>query len=279
MYFSYHKKSRPTGEILADVLGIDHGIDPPENLYGDINLIRWGNRRNPSVDRTYELVLNNAESIGKASDKFNSLHIMAENGINVPIPVEGDDFDDLIEQFGYPIIGRQFHHARGTDINLILQKRDFRRVKSDYYIPYIPTNREYRIHVVRDKVIRVQGKYLDFPEQSVPHIRNYATGYRFRTPNIKLKSDRLEAAIKAVSSLGLDFGAVDLIIADDGQYYILEVNTAPSCSRATGEAYIKEFANLLGVDNGQISLQSLANLEAEERDSEEEEDDGYEEEE
>lgn len=195
---------------------------------------------------------------------------MADAGINTPAAFV--NFDEALEAFGYPILGRKIRHTRGLDINLILQRRDDRRTPSDYYIPYIPTNREYRIHVVREKVIGIRGKYLDFPKQAVPHIRNYKYGYRFRTPNVNLRANRLEAAVNAVSSLGLDFGAVDLIIADDGQYYILEVNTAPSCSRKTGKAYVMEFANLLGVENGQISLQALADLEAEERDSEEEED-------
>lgn len=267
MFFSYHTKSLPTGEILASALGIDHGIEPSE-LHN--KMVRWGNRRNPSVDESYELVLNSAEAIEKASDKFNSLFAMEFVGINVPMPFE--DYEEALENYGYPLLGRRFRHTRGMDINLILQKRDVRRIHSDYFIPYIPTNREYRIHIVRDKVIRIQGKYLDFPEKAISYIRNYEFGYRFRTPNVNLKPDRLEAAKKAVSCLGLDFGAVDLIISDDGQYYVLEVNTAPSCSRKTGEAYVKEFANLLGVDNEQISLQSLANLETEERDSEEEED-------
>ena len=271
-YFAYHKKSLPTGKILANALQIEHGIDPSDAPPQVTSLIRWGNRKNLFSDGTYDVVLNSAKAIERASNKLESLLIMAEADINVPTPFE--NFDDALDEYGYPLLGRQIHHTRGLDINLILQRRDDKRNPSDYYIPYIPTNREYRIHVVRDKVISVQGKYLDFPEKAVPHIRNYEHGYRFRTPSLRLKPDRLEAAIKAVSSLGLDFGAVDLIIDDYGVYNILEVNTAPSCSRKTGLAYVMEFANLLGVDNGQISLQELANLETEERDSEEEEDGG-----
>ncbi len=264
MFFAYHNKSKPTGEILAATLGMENGFDPPDS--GE-SLIRWGNRRNPSADSNYDVVLNAEEAIKNASDKFESLFTLSEAGVNVPAASE--EWEEIQEEYGYPILGRRFRHARGSDINLILQKRDVRRIASDYYIPYIPTSREYRIHVVRDKVIRIQGKYLDFPDQAVSHIRNYEHGYRFRTPNVRLKPDRLEAAITSVKSLGLDFGAVDLIIADDGNYYILEVNTAPSCSRRTGKEYIMEFSNILGVDSGQITLQTLESLSQEERDTEE----------
>ncbi len=266
MHFLYHRKSQPTGQIIAETLGFQHGINIPG--FVEDNLIRWGSRRSPEYDDQYEIVLNPAEAIERASDKFNSLFEMMDAGINTPAPFES--FEECLEEYGYPIIGRKFRHARGTDIKLILQRRDVRRGQSDYFIPYIPTNREYRLHVVRDKVIRIQGKYLDFPELAVSHIRNFENGYRFRTPNVTLRPDRLQAAVTAVSSLGLDFGAVDLIIGDDGSYYILEVNTAPSCSRATAKAYINEFVNLLGVDNGQIELQRLENLTNVEQDSEEE---------
>jgi hypothetical protein len=95
--------------------------------------------------------------------------------------------------------------------------------------------------VVNDEVIRVQGKFLDNPKQAQAHIRNYATGYRFRAPRRRLKPERLTMAVEAVKSLGLDFGAVDLLVADDGLGYVLEVNTAPSCSPITLGAYAVAF--------------------------------------
>lgn len=254
---------------MAAALGILGGREPSLHTTKD-SLIRWGNRVDEWCDEEYEIVLNPAKAIKLASNKLESLYVMHEAGVEVPYASE--DFYDVLNECGYPILGRKFRHSKGTDIKLILQKRDVRAGESDYFIPYIPTNREYRLHVVRDKVIRIQGKYLDFPEESVPHIRNHANGYRFRTPNLRLRPERIQATITAVSSLGLDFGAVDLIIAEDGVYKVLEVNTAPSCSKLTGKKYVEEFANLLGVDNGQIEIQELEKLSTEERDSDEEED-------
>lgn len=221
-------------------------------------MIRWGNRGSPSLDNYCAKVLNSANAIKLASNKLESLYVMHEEGVNVTYASES--FEEVLQECGYPILGRKFRHSKGTDIKLILQKRDVRAGDSDYFIPYIPTSREYRVHVVRDKVIRVQGKYLDYPVNTVSHIRNHDSGYRFRTPRLRLRSERLQAAVTAVSSLGLDFGAVDLIIAEDGSYNVLEVNTAPSCSRLTGKMYVEEFANLLGVDNEQIKVQELERL-------------------
>ena len=45
-------------------------------------------------------------------------------------------------------------------------------------------------------------------------------------------------AISAVDSLGLDFGAVDIIWNEsEDQYYVLEVNTAPGVEGTTLQKY------------------------------------------
>lgn len=267
MFFAYHSRSRPTGEILARALGIPAG-EPLGWEQDHLSLIRWGSRAGTDAGR--ERVLNPRSSIARASNKLESLHLLRDRGIPVP------DFDTnpeaLLERSNYPILGRRLQHARGTDIVLCLQRRDYRRRPRDYYVAYIPTNREYRLHVAGGEVIRVQGKYLDVGEDYVPWLRNYATGHRFRAPRRRLHNARLNDAVGAVEALGLDFGAVDLIVADDGSHYVLEVNTSPSCSPLTGAAYVNAFARMLDLDAGRINFGALdlLNPEQEERDSEDE---------
>lgn len=119
----------------------------------------------------------------------------------------------------------------------------------DFYTAYVPNRREYRIHVFQGEVIRVQGKYLDYPEQHTnEYIKNYGQGFRFRAPDRELNADRLEAARRAVDALGLDFGAVDLLVGVDRLCYVLEVNTAPACSPLTAQAYVRKFAEWLEVE-------------------------------
>lgn len=201
--------------------------------------------------------MNNSPALTKASEKLLSLQIMKDAGILVP------DFDEdplaLQSRVGWPIMGRKRHHARGSDIILCLQKRNLRRQR-DFYTQYVPTKREYRIHVAFGEVIRVQGKFLDILADDQAHIRNHGSGYRFRAPRKRLHSNRLNAAINAVAAHGLDFGAVDLIVSDDGKPYVLEVNTAPSCSPITGEAYVRAFAAKLNIPTEQINLAALNSL-------------------
>lgn len=273
----YHRRSQPTGEKIAEALQTDHfdhmGFESLDDVPVDF-LIRWGNSGEPEYDQIMDKVVNTSEAIQRATDKFGSLELFREAGLTVP------DFDRdpeaLFERVGFPILGRNARHARGTDIKLCLQKRDYARPR-DFYTQYIPTKREFRVHVVGNEVVRVQGKYLDFPERKKAWIRNYESGYRFRNPRLRLHSERLQAAVTAVSAIGLDFGAVDLIIGDDNSTYILEVNTAPSCSPLTGAAYVTGIAGLLNGFGIEINLDALNFLESdmEDRDSDDLNDEEY----
>jgi glutathione synthase/RimK-type ligase-like ATP-grasp enzyme len=270
-FFLYHRRSRPTGEILARALGAEHddgSIHPPTRPGSP--LIRWGSRAYAYFEPSYGRVLNPAAAIERASNKLESLTILRDRGI--PVPELDTDPEALVERVGYPILGRRTQHARGTDIVLCLQRRDYRRRPRDYYVAYVPTNREYRLHVAGGEVIRVQGKYLDVSADYLPWLRNYSTGHRFRAPRRRLHNARLNDAVGAVEALGLDFGAVDLIVADNGAHYVLEVNTSPSCSPLTGAAYVTKFAEMLGISTEGLNYGALdlLNPESEERDSEDE---------
>jgi hypothetical protein len=248
MHFLYHARSAPTGKVLAAALGATHGVTPP---YSTDVLVRWGNRANSTAVANGARQLNKGTAIRAASDKLGSLKQMREAGVRVP------DFSTDPTDLTFPFLGRARSHARGTDVVLCLQRGDYKRRPRDYYVQYVPTVREYRVHVAGGEVIRVQGKFLDHPEQAVPWIRNHAHGYRFRAPKKRLRKDRLDQAVLAVQSLGLDFGAVDLLISDDEQSYVLEVNTAPSCSPLTAGAYVAAFQRILGIPDENIDLSHL----------------------
>lgn len=272
MFFLYHRRSAPTGSVLARALNMEGGESTGSLVRAQAidGLIRWGSRADTLADSGVQRVLNSAAAIQLASNKLESLHVLRDRGI--PVPEWDTDPETLVERVGYPILGRRLQHARGTDIVLCLQRRDYRRRPRDYYVAYVPTNREYRLHVAGGEVIRVQGKFLDLPEQYQPWLRNYATGYRFRAPRRRLHNARLNDAVAAVAALGLDFGAVDLLVADNGSHYVLEVNTSPSCSPLTGAAYVNAFARMLEIDPAGINFDALdvLNPESEEQDSEDE---------
>lgn len=253
-FMLYHRRSAPTGEVIARALGVSHGVacQPSQRA---VDLVRWGaqgdgpNVVNPLVGR----VLNKARALALASDKLRTLEVLRAAGVRVP------DFSTDPEDLEYPFLGRRRHHARGTDIVLCLQRSDHLRRGRDYYVKYVPVKREFRLHVAGGDVFRVQGKFADDLSLAgvSPWIRNYASGYRFRSPRRRLHSRRLEQAVTAVRALGLDFGAVDMILGDDGESYILEVNTAPACSPLTAAGYVTAFQKMLGIPDDKVRLEYL----------------------
>jgi len=249
-YLAYVKSSRPTGKFMARQLGIQScGMNAPD---GHLDfLLRWGSRK---VMPTASVELNNAQAIRNASDKLATYKILANAGLRTVYMTP--DFEDAMSQSGSGVVfGRNRSGFGGRDI-VVYQGRDKPSRHHDFYTPWIDAPREVRIHVVRDKVVRVQGKYLDFPEKMGDGlIKNYAHGYRFRSPKQELHHARRNDAIMAVQSLGLDFGAVDMLVYEQKTHFILEVNTAPACSPLTANCYAGEIAlQVMRQTSGEIKL-------------------------
>lgn len=249
-YLLYANESSVTGRALLDALkeqGVDirGGTKIPE---GEVQtLIRWGATGN--VPRKPRRVLNQMRAISAASNKRAALETMRAAGVRVPTVYfrnEPHTAQPEFENMEFPVLGRRDHHVGADDIVLCLQKRDVQRAIAagcTHFTKYIPTKAEYRAHVFGDQIIKVSQKILtDEAAAMQPWIRNLAAGYTFRQPELRLSGAARGMAIDAVNALGLTFGAVDIIIGDDDQAYILEVNTAPGLQTDTSlDAYLEQF--------------------------------------
>ena len=243
LYFLYHLRTRPTGRVIARSLGFrkwgTKRIAPKQPV--DL-VLRWG----ASDDLNAGVEINPAAAIRAAANKWTTLSRLQRAGVST-VPFSRDYAD--LRQCSY-IYGRSSYGQGGRGIGVYESSGMGIMLggqQHEFYTGGIDVNREYRLHIVGDEVVRVQGKYLDFPEQDASggRVRNHANGYRFRTPRQRLKPQREEAAVAAVKTLGLDFGAVDLILDYEGNHYVLEVNTGPSCSPMTANAYAQPLARLI----------------------------------
>lgn len=126
-------------------------------------------------------------------------------------------------------------------------------VPADFYTKYIRKQAEYRAHVVNGEVICFQQKRRrngSAPSDNQNLIRNHDNGWVFAVNDINMTDDlraRLtERAVGAVRALGLDFAAVDLIVAKgDASVYFLEANTRPGIESPTVlDAYRRAFSSL-----------------------------------
>jgi glutathione synthase/RimK-type ligase-like ATP-grasp enzyme len=247
MYIFYCNATSATGRALAEALHIPGGTTPPRKKE-DV-LIRWGNSE--GIPTMATRTLNKKKAIELATDKMAAWRAFQEAGIASPEIVTAEEAKRVKGKIHTPSLGRRRHHSQGKDIVLCLQQKDVIHAMnngSDYFSEYVPTNREYRVHVFGNRAVRINQKLLrDGAVDREPQVRNYENGYVFGAPRIELKPVQTEMAIRSVQCLGLDFGAVDLIISDSGHPYVLEVNTGPALveSEHGVEIYVEEFRRLI----------------------------------
>ncbi|RLC82920.1 MAG: hypothetical protein DRI61_00860 [Chloroflexi bacterium] len=219
----------------------------PINNFRDIQieeedvLIRYGVSSYPNKDLEFDYVLNKADDIKLASNKLRCSRYLLLHGVLTPtIYIE----KDLIEEF--PVLGRRRYHSRGDDIVFIENRRQLRRDHSNYYVKYIDGIAEYRLHVFRNldnpedyEAIRLCKKINTSGEEH--RIRNVEHGYVFKDHyhhDIEIEEDIIREGIRAMKTIGLDFGAIDVLIERETLLpWILEINTAPRLNKYGRQLY------------------------------------------
>ena len=251
-YLLYCDNSSVTGRELKRVLGVEGGSNGPDRRPDRI--IRWGNRAELRFQASVNGgVLNKKQALTDASNKGRCLELLTNAGVNTP--PAATQFD------GELLVGRTETHVGGSGFYLITSQRDFElagRLGCTHFMAYIPTQREYRIHVFKGAILGAGEKLMDTDNCTSLHIRNVGTGWTFRYNNIeRIPRDTERVAVDAVTALGLDFGAVDIIKSVNNNFYVLEVNTAPSlCKPIAGnqhnvehgpmfDQYVEAFRNWL----------------------------------
>lgn len=238
-YLIYSRHGHVSGAELADRLGIPHGRELPDERYDYV--VRWGTSQRiryiPS-EKTWNL----RRAIANNSNKLNSLRTMRNEGVRVP------NFSTNVRDVGFPCMGRGRSHMQGRDVQIYMQMEDIRQYgESDYYMEYIPKRKEYRVHVIDDEVVKVSEKRFTNPEdvEYDPLVWNYHTGWTFHHPSERHTGIYL--AMPAIKSLDLDFGAVDMLLGEDGNMYVLEANTCPGLSESSLDSYERKFRQLLNI--------------------------------
>ena len=221
-YLFYHDNSSVTGRELVRQLGISGGTNGPDRR--PQRIIRWGNRGDMRFNAVGG-VLNRKSALNDASNKGRCLELLTNAGVNTP--PAADRFN------GELLVGRTEAHVGGSGFFLISSQRDFdlarQHLHCTHFMAYIPTQREYRVHVFNGAVIGAGEKLMDTQNCTSLHIRNVGTGWTFRYNNIdRIPRDVERVGVDAVRALGLDFGAVDVLKSINDNFYVLEVNTAPS---------------------------------------------------
>jgi glutathione synthase/RimK-type ligase-like ATP-grasp enzyme len=215
-------------------------IDEPVFHKGD-KIIRWGDRIQLSTNGA--IVYNTNEALNNASNKKLSREIMEKAGVSVPILIP----DNEMYKSNYPVVVRPARHHAGNEFYVVNNDNDLinitRRLGSgNYYISQVyPKTEEYRIHCACGKVLLLKRK--PEPDNKNEIAWNFAINEKPWTTieRREYSPTMVKLALDAVKSLGLDFGAVDIMSKPTDKtlptHVVLEVNTAPSFTPYLIEKY------------------------------------------
>lgn len=201
-------------------------------------IINWGNSTIPNWSTLN--ILNHPYNVDLAANKKYALERLTVT--NVPTIEWTDNVQTAMNWSieGSTVMCRTLlrSHSGG---GIVIARAQDELVMAPLYTKYKKKRSEYRVHVFKDEVIDVQEKrritgFERTDDEAL--VRSHSNGWVFCRDEILVTVELQNTAIWAVSSLGLDFGAVDIIYNQrENRYYVLEVNTAVGLEGQTLESY------------------------------------------
>lgn len=240
-----YKMASESAKALAQALGVKRLKH--EGRMIALPFINWGASKIKREIKPLTGIYNHPNAVAIAGNKLKTF-LCLDQIVNIP-----DYTTDIAEakewlNAGITIVERHTltgHSGQGVRIVSFDEELD---PKAKLYVKYIKKEQEYRLHVFDFDVFFIQRKAraLDVPDDQVNwQVRNHANGFIYANQNVELPDVAKQMATEAIRTLGLDFGAVDLIYnARQNKFYVLEVNTAPGLSGTTLDKYVEKFKEL-----------------------------------
>ena len=197
---------------------------------GVTTLIRWG--CTSVVNRPHLTQVNTSAAIHQVNDKAGFRMEVQDRQTEKLVPYSFLSTDDS----QYPAIVRPNTHSRGLHFfpvhNEAQYETAWRTIREDLGVGWygqevIPKVREYRVYIVCGRVVCVAEKMVEDRTQLAWNRARTACEF----VNVRWGDWPLEGVRKAIEVFNmsfLDFGGVDVIESEDGEFYVLEINSAPS---------------------------------------------------
>lgn len=246
-----YKLRSGSARSLSKHMGVLLTTPKQKRKHGDFDtIINWGSGKE---EYTGEYI-NTPRAVRRASNKLSTFKTLADSGVGIPEWTSSRAVAQEWLDAGKTVVERSLlHGSQGRGIR-ILSGPDSQLRDAPLYTEYVKKQDEYRVHVFGGKVLDVQQKKKrqEVPNERVNYqIRNCNNGWVFCRGDVTCPRCVLEASVRAVDCLGLDFGGVDVgYNAKRDEAYVFEVNTAPGLEGTTLQRYYDAFTEVLPVLRG-----------------------------
>lgn len=255
-----HLRTLPTARELGASLGCK--VLKQDTAFNVTNrsIINWGKSDLSTIPGILgaRTILNHPEAVARAVNKLTTLTTIG-NTFGVEFTTDRDEATQWLNEDEVVFARTTLSGYGGRGIVVARTFDDL--VPAPLYTKYFNGRYEFRVHVAGDvtdastyNTLLIQRKGLPTGTTSASDglIRNLDNGYTFVITNpipddiSGAMIERMAAVCKlAVHRLGLHFGAVDVRMKRNGEFRILEVNSAPGLSGTTLEAYTNYFRTIL----------------------------------
>ena len=203
-------------------------------------------------------VLNKTQNVALATNKLKSFQAMTQGHVNTVEWTADQAEAQVWIDAGLPVYARtklQGHSGEGIVVCSREELGDVGGIDTSvglveaklYTKGFNNQRREFRIHVMAGVPTYVQQKKRreNWRDNALYSnvVRNFHTGWIYATADINPNQKALDEAIKAVTAMGLDFGAVDVITRGEDAW-ILEINTAPGNEGTNTTVYADNFVRI-----------------------------------
>lgn len=203
-------------------------------------IINWGSTAEGDYKNAHR-VLNKPAAVAVAVNKLSAFNVLKAEGLSIPAFTTSKA--EAVAWNRTFLARTKLTGHSGEGIIVVDKGTPIADVPdAPLYTLYIYKVREFRNHVVKCQVVDYQQKIRDpNREPKTWKIRSHENGFIFVREGLDNDRARDRLCVEAVSALGLDFGAVDVIEDNEGHYYVLEINTAPGLEGRTVTSYAKAF--------------------------------------
>ena len=160
-----------------------------------------------------------------------------------------------MKKIPYPILGKLVYGSRGRGMVKIDDKESLTKYlqenksKRIYFEKYYSGSREYRLHISDLGCFYTCRKLRRSSAEQRWYFNSSNCNWILETNPSFDKPDTwddiVEECIKAKNAVGLDFAAVDVRVNKEGDFRIIETNSAPSLGDIGLEKYEKHLPELL----------------------------------